>query len=178
MRGERRHSRVFPCQRWELGWVQARGSRGGREGCLESTIMPRLQWAKLGRRPRRLTNAQSSPVNGFHGTHPLVLSLSLSLSPSLSPTLPPSCTYALSLPLAFSKALALSPPHLSSAQSMLVKSRHPPQIHTLREFWSKLALFLHWQWIFFFFFYAVQPQLIYKVPFLISFFTNQNASLV
>ena len=107
MRGERRHSRVFPCQRWELGWVQARGSRGGREGCLESTIMPRLQWAKLGRRPRRLTNAQSSPVNGFHSTHPLVLSLSLSLSRSLSlplslsnpPTLLHICSLTPSRPL-------------------------------------------------------------------------------
>lgn len=89
---ERRHSLVFPCQRWELGWVQAQGSRGGREGWLESTIMPWLQWAKLGKQPRRLTNAQSSPVNGFHSAHPLSLSLSLSKPPtrlsSLPPTLP------------------------------------------------------------------------------------------
>lgn len=40
-------------------------------------------------------------------TAPICLS-----SLSLSPTLPPFSTYALSLPLALSKALALSPPHL------------------------------------------------------------------
>lgn len=81
--GERRYSQVFPCQRWELGRVREQGSRGGREGSLQSTVMPWLR-AELGKQPRRVTNAQSSPVNTFYSAHPLVLPL------SGSPNLPPS----------------------------------------------------------------------------------------
>nr|XP_054597500.1 uncharacterized protein LOC129163630 [Nothobranchius furzeri] len=68
---KRGNSRVFPCQGWEPGQVQEQqGSRGGRDGCLPSTIMPRLQRAKLGKQPRCLTDAQSSPVNSTHPAHP------------------------------------------------------------------------------------------------------------